>query len=258
MQPVITHAATALDRLFSLVGRNGCGVVLTDPEGVIVEHRVAPGDEVAFRASNLWRKAVWSEAIEGTNGIGTCLAEERALSIRGDQHFANRNIGLTCIDAPVWGPDGRIVAALDVSTCREDETEGTTHLIEAVVRDTAAWIETELFRATYAGTQIIMGPNVAQGQVSLLALDRDDLLIGASRSARKALALKETDFGRPLTSSSSSASLDAAERSEIVRVLASTNGNASAAARELGVSRATLYRKMARLGIERDADLSQN
>jgi transcriptional regulator of acetoin/glycerol metabolism len=45
------------------------------------------------------------------------------------------------------------------------------------------------------------------------------------------------------------AGLDKAERAAIVRALASADGNVSEAARGLGVGRATLYRRMSRLGI---------
>jgi transcriptional regulator of acetoin/glycerol metabolism len=43
--------------------------------------------------------------------------------------------------------------------------------------------------------------------------------------------------------------LDAVERGHIVRVLAETRGNKLAAARRLGISRRTLYRRLERHGL---------
>ena len=43
----------------------------------------------------------------------------------------------------------------------------------------------------------------------------------------------------------------AAERSAVQQALARTGGNVSAAAEALGISRATLHRKIARLGLGR-------
>ena len=43
--------------------------------------------------------------------------------------------------------------------------------------------------------------------------------------------------------------LRAAERAELQRPLARTDGNMSAAARDLGIGRATLYRRLKRLGL---------
>ncbi|MFN3671735.1 MAG: helix-turn-helix domain-containing protein, partial [Bosea sp. (in: a-proteobacteria)] len=45
--------------------------------------------------------------------------------------------------------------------------------------------------------------------------------------------------------------LGAAERGVVQRALARARGNVSAAARTLGVSRATLHRKLARFGLDR-------
>jgi transcriptional regulator of acetoin/glycerol metabolism len=46
--------------------------------------------------------------------------------------------------------------------------------------------------------------------------------------------------------------LDAVERGHIVRVLAETRGNKMAAARRLGISRRTLYRRLERHGLAKD------
>ena len=89
-----------------------------------------------FRRWGLWNGAVWSEAREGTNGIGTCLAEQRVLTIHRDQHFHTRNIGLSCTVAPLFDPNGRIAGALDVSSCRPG-LEGLTGLVERAVTDAA-------------------------------------------------------------------------------------------------------------------------
>jgi transcriptional regulator of acetoin/glycerol metabolism len=60
----------------------------------------------------------WSEKFEGTNGIGTCIVEQRAVTIDRDQHFFTRNSGLFCTTAPIFDENGDLAAALDVSSCR--------------------------------------------------------------------------------------------------------------------------------------------
>ena len=70
---VMQIAAPKLDHLFDLVGTSGCGIVLTDGDGVIIDHRFSDADKTVFEDWGLGLGAVWSEASEGTNGIGTCL-----------------------------------------------------------------------------------------------------------------------------------------------------------------------------------------
>jgi transcriptional regulator with PAS, ATPase and Fis domain len=85
-------------------------------------------------------------------------------------------------------------------------------------------------------------------------VDRDDLVIGATRKARDVYGLTDADLQRPLTL----AALEGrdpdlardyafSEHRIIQQSLAKSGGNVSAAAREMGISRATLHRKLKRM-----------
>lgn len=249
-------AAPHLDQLFELVGLPGRNVLLTDAKGVVLAHRVRDGDAPEFRACGLSEGFDWSEASQGTNGIGTCLAEERALSINRDQHFRSCNIGISCMDAPIWGPDGRIIGALDISSFLPAEAETYTRLIEMQVTQTARAIEAMLFRASFPKARIIMASQDDSHPTALIAVDADDLAIGATRSARRMLGLEREGRLTPrpaadlLCHDDAMRGFDKGERAAIVRALARSKGNASQAARALGIGRATLYRRMARLGLQ--------
>ena len=123
IEPLIRAAQSSLDKLYLAVGGVGCCVLLADREGVPVERRGAPADDETFHSWGLWTGSVWNEESEGTNGIGTCLVEQRVLTIHRDQHFHTRNTALSCITAPIYDHEGDLVAALDVSSCRADLTE---------------------------------------------------------------------------------------------------------------------------------------
>ena len=100
--PLLFAAQSNLDRLYQAVGDTGCCVLFTDRNGVPVDRRGHHADDETFHRWGLWTGAVWSEAAEGTNGIGTSLAEERPLTIHCDQHFHARNTGLSCTVAPIY------------------------------------------------------------------------------------------------------------------------------------------------------------
>ena len=87
IEPLIHAAQASLDRLYQAVGGVGCCVLLADHEGVPVDRRGAVADDPTFRDWGLWTGTVWSEAAQGTNGIGTCIVEQRTVSIHRDQHF---------------------------------------------------------------------------------------------------------------------------------------------------------------------------
>ncbi|WP_442793769.1 GAF domain-containing protein [Paracoccus sp. SMMA_5] len=253
---LIAIAGPQLDQLFQLLGAAGCNVMLTDAEGIVLDHRVSAADDATFRGWGLWPGADWSEAAQGTNGIGTCLAEGRQVTIHRDEHFYAANIGLSCMDAPIWGPDGRLMAALDVSSARADHTQAWNALIAAQVAHSARLIEAAFFRASFPGARIIAAqPETPEAPALLLAVDGNDLTIGANRAARRAFGLEREGRLRPRPASDllgrpdEATGLERAERAAVMRALARAQGNVSAAARALGIGRATLYRRMARLGI---------
>jgi len=254
MEPLLRAGQGPLDRLFQAVGAAGCCVLLTHRNGVPVDRRGVAADDKEFHRLGLWPGAVWSEACEGTNGIGTSLAEGRALTIHHDQHFRSRYAGLSCSVAPVYDPSGRLAGALDVSSCRADLTEGLVGLIAAAVADAARSIEALAFRDAYSHARILLAPAMETRGAALLAVDAHDLVIGATRQARLAFGITDDRIAAQLPaadilSGPSPEDLAEAERGVVLRALARAAGNVSAAARALGISRATLHRKLNRLGL---------
>lgn len=259
-------AAETMEQLFATVAEAGCCIVLTDAHGVIVERRGAAADDDIFAGAGLWTAADWSEQAEGTNGIGTCLAEERPVIVLREDHFHSRNTAMSCMGAPVFDHDGRLAAVLDLSSCRADMTTGFARLAAQAITDAARRIESRNFHAAFPDARIIFceGHGERGGGAMLLAVDRDDLVIGATRKARRNLNLEPEDFSTPQPladilarqaqapggASSESDDLDAAARMALRQALARARGNVSAAARNLGLSRATFYRRMERLGFD--------
>lgn len=250
---LIAAANPVLDSLSGSVGRSGCAVVLSDLDGVILESRSGEADARLFDAIGLVAGAEWSEAAEGTNGIGTCLVEGRPVTIHRADHFASRNVGVSCMDAPVFDPEGRLVAALDVSSCRADHGEAMAVMIAALVQDAARQIERAYFCNRFSHARIIHAPEQTGRASALLAVDRDDLVIGATRAARLQYALGNgridmVPLGDLLDGTRNSCFEDS-ERAVLRQALARSGGNVARAARELGIGRATMYRRMERVGM---------
>lgn len=258
VEPLIQVAQLSLDRLHHSVGGAGCCVLLADRNGVPVERRGAAGDDATFFDWGLWPGAIWSEDSEGTNGIGTCLVEQRALTIHRDQHFYARNALLSCTTAPLYDHEGRLVAALDVSSCKPELIENFVNLVATAVIDAAARIEAECFRLAYPDARILIVPVSDKMGKALVAVDQDDLVVGATRAARQALGVSQGCPQKSLPaaevmnmSRAVTENLAAAERGVLQRALARAEGNVTAAAEALGMSRATLYRKLRRLDLHR-------
>ncbi len=254
MGRLLNAAQPTLDRLFEAVGQSGCCVLLTDKDGVPLDRRGHPGDEADWKAAGLWTGMVWHEAREGTNGVGTVLAEQRALTIHQDQHFFTRHTQLSCTAAPLFDHDGELAGVLDVSGFRGNLDWAAIALIDSAVREAARRIETANFRAVYAGARIVLTPEADAN--ALLAIDRDDMVVGATRAARRlhGITTHQVKSGLPASAilsrdDAGEEDLAGAERGVILRALARHAGNVSSAAAALRMSRATLHRKLKRLGL---------
>jgi transcriptional regulator of acetoin/glycerol metabolism len=124
-------------------------------------------------------------------------------------------------------------------------------MIAALVQDAARAIERDFFCGRYAASRIVY----AGTEGALLAVDRDDLVIGATRVARRHLGLAARGGLAPLPlaqvlgEGGEQAGFDDAERAVLRQALARSGGNVAAAARLLGIGRATFYRRMDRVGM---------
>ncbi|WP_137128980.1 GAF domain-containing protein [Rhizobium sp. FY34] len=257
MEPVIRTCADEIDRLYELVGRSGCCIILSDRQGIVVDRRSATGDDEDFRRLGLWRQHIWSEASAGTNGIGTALADERAVIIHRDQHFLSANTGLSCATAPIRDHLGRVSGALDVSTCRHSVDETTLSIVSQAVREAALRVEVTLFRQAYRTARHVMVPGASM-MSALLAVDQDDIVVGATRAARLALKLDDLRIAQGLVASDvlredrgdKGSDLQDAERAGLRRALSRASGNVSKAAQILGISRATMHRKLKQFDLQ--------
>jgi transcriptional regulator of acetoin/glycerol metabolism len=99
---VIAQSREEIDRLYAIVRQQGYVVLLCNNEGVAIHHR---GDESRaddFKDWGIWLGGVWSERLEGTNGIGTCITEQRPVLVHCGQHYRSRHSKLTCAGAPIF------------------------------------------------------------------------------------------------------------------------------------------------------------
>ncbi len=249
--------APKIDHLFQLVGSSGCAVFLTDQDGVVIDQRCRDADLHTFAEWGLLLGANWSEKYEGTNGIGTCLEEDRKVIIHKNQHFFPKNTAMSCIDAPIYGADGKTIGALDVSSARLDQTQDLNKLIGNIAAETARQIEVANFRDVFSGFRIVLVGDTQMDQTMLIAVNSDDVVVGATRAARKHFGWNAQGPLQPVAATDiflrddSLKGFEKGEKTAIIKALTRNNGNVSATAKALGIGRATLYRRMDRLGLDR-------
>jgi transcriptional regulator of acetoin/glycerol metabolism len=121
-------ATRTLDETQAFLAQRGYLLLLADPDGVVVSTRGGGAFADEARRVRLIEGACWSEAVRGTNAIGTALTEAQPTAVKGHAHYGRRFQNLVCYAAPICGPDGRVVGVLDATSSleRADDVVGFT------------------------------------------------------------------------------------------------------------------------------------
>jgi sigma-54 dependent transcriptional regulator, acetoin dehydrogenase operon transcriptional activator AcoR len=108
-------AKVEMANLYQQLAGSGYAIILTDRDGVLLNYFGDPAFTHAASRTGLMPGALWTERVQGTNGMGTCLFERRPLTVHQDEHYLSRNIGLSCAAAPIFDHEGDLVGVLDAS-----------------------------------------------------------------------------------------------------------------------------------------------
>jgi sigma-54 dependent transcriptional regulator, acetoin dehydrogenase operon transcriptional activator AcoR len=192
---LIQIASAEIDWLYDHMAMAGSALVLTDAAGILLYERVDPAVVEDVRRAGLRLGADWSESRQGTNGMGTCLAEDRPIIVHREEHFRTRLIGLSCTAAPIHDASGALVAALDVTTLNAQGTRDTQSHVLSLVHLSAKLIEKCLFLRHFQNGHVLRfhaRPEFVNLQHDgALALGDDARVIAADEMALRLLGVEQ-------------------------------------------------------------------
>src|ERR1700704_3784213 len=116
MGELLPVARAEMESLYEQIAGSGFAVILSDTQGAVLTTISDPTLQREFRHAGLLLGALWDERHEGTNGIGTCLAEGYPVTVHREEHFRGYNLALSCSGAPILDAHGSIIAGLAAST----------------------------------------------------------------------------------------------------------------------------------------------
>jgi PAS domain-containing protein len=183
------HAMPVMETLREQIVNTESMVVLTDAQGLIL-HSIGDDDFLARAEKVALRPgAQWSEDRQGTNAIGTALAERSPTVVHGDQHFLAANHFLTCSSVPILDPYGDLVGVLDVTGDYRSYHQHTMALAKMSVQ----MIENHLFAATFRDTLQVAFHSRPEFLGTLMegiaAFTGDGRFLSANRSAQFQLGM---------------------------------------------------------------------
>ena len=188
----LLQAQEEIDRLYAIVRPQSYVVLLCNSDGVAIHHRGDESKEHEFKQWGIWLGGVWSEQVEGTNGIGTCITDRRPVLVHCTEHFRSRHTRLSCAGAPIFDPQGGLLAVLDVSKLHQQSDDQSFPLLLQTVIVSARAIEERIFREHFQHCWILAAaPSDDLESSLLLAIDDQQSVIGGDQAARRFFALSD-------------------------------------------------------------------
>ncbi|MBB3222639.1 sigma-54-dependent Fis family transcriptional regulator [Pseudoduganella umbonata] len=182
-------ARVGMEQMYKRVSGLGYVLLLTDAAGVTVDYIGNDAHAAELKKAGLYLGAEWSEQSAGTCAVGTCVAEQAALTCHQADHFDPTHIPLTCSAAPLFDPEGKFLAVLDLSALTSPADKKSQHLALHLTMMYAQMIEDANFLRHFEDRAILrLGTTWALVEVSgeiMLAYDEQGTVVGANTGARR-------------------------------------------------------------------------
>src|SRR3954471_13851346 len=165
-------------------------VQVTDPSGLTLCLGGPDWLKELAAGMNLVEGARCSETVNGTNGVGTALAEDRPVQVFAFEHFSRHHREWVCSGAPIHDPvSGRLVGVIDLSSPWKIAHPRSLELVTSAARTTEQCL-LERRRDQDARLRRRYGDLLTKS--SDLLVDRDGcLLIGDGAAPRRPLDIPE-------------------------------------------------------------------
>jgi sigma-54 dependent transcriptional regulator, acetoin dehydrogenase operon transcriptional activator AcoR len=187
MGELLPVARAEMESLYEQIAGSGFAVILSDTQGVVLTTISDPTLQREFRQAGLSLGSLWDERHEGTNGIGTCLAEAGPVTVHREEHYRGYNVSLSCSGAPILDAQGNILAVLDASTANSSDSRLIQRHTMALVLMSTHLISRWNFLNEYSQSWILRFHSrpefVGLLHEALVAMDGDGRILAVNESA---------------------------------------------------------------------------
>src|SRR5271154_6340709 len=204
MGELLPIARAEMESLYEQIAGSGFAVILSDTQGALLSTITDPALKREFCGAGLSLGALWDERHEGTNGIGTCLAEAGPVTVHREEHFRGYNMSLSCSAAPILDPHGGILAVLDASTANSSDSRLIQRHTMALVNMSAHLISRWNFLNEYRHSWILRFHSrpefVGLLHEALMAIDDAGSILAVNESALVQLgcSTRQSLVGEPI------------------------------------------------------------
>lgn len=182
LDELLSDSAIIIERVRRIAKQSGYSVLISNAEGAAVKAFTDSGHSLELQSKGIRLGTLWQEAIVGTNGVGTCLEEKRPVTVDASEHYGTNLHCFSCSAAPLIGPDGAALGALNMSTFANGNRMGQALALNFVT-ETADEIEALIFRKAYSRQNIVSLACSIHATTALIAFNENGTIIAATTPA---------------------------------------------------------------------------
>lgn len=192
IEDLLALAAPEIKRLFARLMDSDYLITIASKDGVNVAARCDYQLIGRMESKGLTAGAVWTEELQGTNGVGTCIKLGRPLSVVRSDHFSAELKNLSCSVVPIFGPGMSLRCILNATTDRQTD-HVSERILLSVLQKSARRIENVYFGKSYGNTRILRLSADADfadpSNEFWIALDNSEVIIDATSAVREVLGM---------------------------------------------------------------------
>ena len=178
-------------------------MLIADSEGAAVAEYCDTAMARDLKRRGITVGTLWDEPCVGTNGVGTALASETAVTVNGDQHYLNSLSQFICSAAPLLDHRGARYGAINVTgNATKSQTEAIR--VSQYVRRCAEQLHSFVFREFFRNNTLVAVTDSLFSEKHemsrLLAIDESGCIIGATNELISSLGInsRQSLVGTPI------------------------------------------------------------
>jgi transcriptional regulator of acetoin/glycerol metabolism len=197
LDPVRRLALAEIETLMHQIAGSNFLLAFADHDGVILDLYADNRFQMNGSDAAIIAGSCWSEAVCGTNGLGTALATGHPVAVNGLEHYFLQHGDISCAASPIRDAHGQLVGVLDASSYVESRQQHT----QALVQMAATHVENLLLAEQMRGHLVIaVHPRpefLATLSCGLIAFDDEGRVSAANARAQGVLSGLVLSRGTP-------------------------------------------------------------
>ena len=165
---------------------------IADADGVLVRREGKIAQQSEYDSNGISLGSCWDERIAGTNGVSMTIAQQRAFTVRGQEHYFSKLRPFACTGVPLRDAENQMIGVLNLATV--DRGNAADYAFAKQLLGTAAErIQRILFERQFCEAMLVSVSLPATGELlrnsELVAVDHSGQIVGSTLSVHEMIGL---------------------------------------------------------------------